>query len=637
MSGLTEEQLAVIHFDRSKRFHKIEAVAGSGKTRTLISLITDLVSRGVNTDDFFVTTFTRSAADEIKERLHSAGNIDLRYLGTFHSLALQFIDSSQIMSLDEYPVLLLEHLKKHPWCPKYIIVDEYQDVNEIQHNIVQEFARKGDCYIFAFGDSSQNIYDWRGSKTEYFRQYLPGHQQYTLSVNFRSSPEIVELANHSKESEGSMITRNNSSDKIILAFWKTQYHEIEKIVAQVQRTWETSHTKSIAVLCRTNKPLQIVEEQMLQRRIKYSKSGRPGKVALMTLHGSKGLEWDHVFIVGCTDSTFPDEDEDEIADRRLFHVGVTRCKKRLVLSYYGKEQHPTRYIQEAFRKVPEVFKLHQTSLEDASATANRPKRAYLMDVDRWSRRLHGTHYHALRKQDMLPDGTKYEIHDSLAFPPYVIYGELEAEYSAFIEIVIMAHMGCRRMKNSEKCAFGFFPSDQSIAEREARQAYTADVVGYPEETHPVPRHFRDRVLKSYVEFTEGTEDLRVLWDIMLCEKSHANNRANPSFYKPRVKQDEHDHLFVQTVRDACTAFETEEPVFLKEVACSDFHGSLQVLLSPTNALFFHVSHEHITAEVLMKCLLALSAHETEIKQMSIYEPCQGMLHTFDLKEYPIQN
>lgn len=59
------------------------------------------------------------------------------------------------------------------------------------------------------------------------------------------------------------------------------------------------------------------------------------RLALMSIHAAKGLEWPMVFITGCEDgllpcSLFGDLDEEE--ERRLFYVGMTRARRRLILS-----------------------------------------------------------------------------------------------------------------------------------------------------------------------------------------------------------------------------------------------------------------------------------------------------------------
>ena len=60
------------------------------------------------------------------------------------------------------------------------------------------------------------------------------------------------------------------------------------------------------------------------------------RVALMSIHAAKGLEWPIVFITGCEDKIIPlkifgDSDDDE--EKRLFYVGITRAQNRLILSY----------------------------------------------------------------------------------------------------------------------------------------------------------------------------------------------------------------------------------------------------------------------------------------------------------------
>ena len=59
----------------------------------------------------------------------------------------------------------------------------------------------------------------------------------------------------------------------------------------------------------------------------------PG-VLLATLHAAKGLEWDHVFLVGIADGVLP-MGNDINEERRLFYVGLTRAKEQVHLSYAG--------------------------------------------------------------------------------------------------------------------------------------------------------------------------------------------------------------------------------------------------------------------------------------------------------------
>ena len=60
------------------------------------------------------------------------------------------------------------------------------------------------------------------------------------------------------------------------------------------------------------------------------------RVALMSLHAAKGLEWPVVFITGCEDGLLPCtlfENCDDEEEKRLFYVGITRARRRLILSH----------------------------------------------------------------------------------------------------------------------------------------------------------------------------------------------------------------------------------------------------------------------------------------------------------------
>jgi DNA helicase-2/ATP-dependent DNA helicase PcrA len=85
---------------------------------------------------------------------------------------------------------------------------------------------------------------------------------------------------------------------------------------------------------------------------------------MMTLHNAKGLEFDHVFVVGMEEGTFPHArslDEQNLEEeRRLCYVGITRARKTLTLSYaklrssWGEREYqiPSRFLSE----IPDEFK-----------------------------------------------------------------------------------------------------------------------------------------------------------------------------------------------------------------------------------------------------------------------------------------
>lgn len=70
-------------------------------------------------------------------------------------------------------------------------------------------------------------------------------------------------------------------------------------------------------------------------------------VVLMTAHGSKGLEWNHVWMVRCNEGVFPPDEAAMEEERRLFYVAMTRARDALVISTTTDGKAPSRFIGES--------------------------------------------------------------------------------------------------------------------------------------------------------------------------------------------------------------------------------------------------------------------------------------------------
>jgi DNA helicase-2/ATP-dependent DNA helicase PcrA len=106
--------------------------------------------------------------------------------------------------------------------------------------------------------------------------------------------------------------------------------------------------------CRTVR--QAIDKlNILRLKIDYENKNRnvdkTGKVGLYTLHSSKGLEFENVFIIAVNDGVIPNskaETREEMeGERRLFYVGITRCKKNLSITYNNKKNRDkSRFLSE---------------------------------------------------------------------------------------------------------------------------------------------------------------------------------------------------------------------------------------------------------------------------------------------------
>lgn len=81
-------------------------------------------------------------------------------------------------------------------------------------------------------------------------------------------------------------------------------------------------------------PMQRYVQNILSRMRNRAKAAKDRGVTICTMHASKGLEWDTVFIASCNQGVIPFERQDSDCDteeeRRLMYVAVTRAKKNVI-------------------------------------------------------------------------------------------------------------------------------------------------------------------------------------------------------------------------------------------------------------------------------------------------------------------
>ena len=109
----------------------------------------------------------------------------------------------QVVDYDDLLELLLRLLRENPEIAaqyqerfKHILVDEFQDTNQLQSNIVDLIGSHHQ--VMAVGDDAQCIYTWRGANFDNIMQFTerhPGAKLHKIETNYRSSPQILEFAN----------------------------------------------------------------------------------------------------------------------------------------------------------------------------------------------------------------------------------------------------------------------------------------------------------------------------------------------------------------------------------------------------------------------------------------------------------
>lgn len=99
---------------------------------------------------------------------------------------------------------------------EYILVDEFQDTNTVQYELVKRLASVHGN-IFVVGDEDQCIYSWRGANFQNifnFKKDFPNVQVYKLERNYRSTKEIIQIANNVIKNNSTRLNKNMWTDKM---------------------------------------------------------------------------------------------------------------------------------------------------------------------------------------------------------------------------------------------------------------------------------------------------------------------------------------------------------------------------------------------------------------------------------------
>lgn len=188
------------------------------------------------------------------------------------------------IDFDDMLVYTWELLSQRPdilsaWQKKfrYILVDEFQDINQIQYDILKLLARPEDN-LFIVGDDDQSIYRFRGAKPEImlnFQKDYPGAGQVVLSDNFRSTKQIVEAAgqvirwNQARFAK-EIRARGGDGPPVKTLEFTDQQQECLYILRELQRASENGGKWSdTAVLYRTNTQPRLLIQKLMEFNVPF--------------------------------------------------------------------------------------------------------------------------------------------------------------------------------------------------------------------------------------------------------------------------------------------------------------------------------------------------------------------------------
>lgn len=266
-------------------------------------------------------------------------------------------------SFEHQPDIRHKYQKRY----KYILVDEFQDVNRLQVDLLRMLLTE-DTQLFCVGDDWQSIYGFRGSDVGYiveFEKHFPGAEVIKLDKNYRSTQNIVGASNevikqNKFKIEKEVVASRFSDHKIIVFAGKNEQENVqfcEEMVRQLSD--EGVSGEEILFLYRRSAMFTSYHYRLKDANLVAQRR---------TIHAAKGLEAKVVFIIGLTEGNggFPDIWlEDRVfqmvrqgnydllmeEERRLFYVAITRAKDKLYLiTEKGRESSfineiPSQYLE----------------------------------------------------------------------------------------------------------------------------------------------------------------------------------------------------------------------------------------------------------------------------------------------------
>jgi len=179
--------------------------------------------------------------------------------------------------LDENPELAEVTSKKY----QYIMIDEYQDTNELQLKLLEKLCTTH-TNLCVVGDDDQSIYGWRGAHIRNimeFDQDFKGTKVFKLEENYRSRSPILKVANalieHNRSRLGKkLIPTRGSGDDVTVLNSNDENEESRKIATKINKLLDSGvGANSIAILYRVNVLSRSIEEGLNRASIPYKLVG----------------------------------------------------------------------------------------------------------------------------------------------------------------------------------------------------------------------------------------------------------------------------------------------------------------------------------------------------------------------------
>jgi DNA polymerase III epsilon subunit-like protein len=364
---------------------KLLGIPGGGKTQSIIGKVIYHYAQKELTknNQFIILSFSRRACDDFiqKGKKQNKKFFNTKNIRTLHSLAGKIVykilekrSSSQdtviVSAISLIDIHAVEICNMDEFSSlKVIFVDEAQDISDIQYEFIQKISNITKCKVILIGDPNQNIYQFQKGSDRFLINH--SNKQFSLIKNYRSTPHIVNFVNYFRPWDSltpKMISTKKDSDilnKKPVIFTGTIEEIINDVTTKILNSSFPREEIAIIGPVKKSKPnqdsytnigLSLFTNLLSSYNIDYIKhyedtnndedvSSECKKVKnhinLFTVHGSKGLEFNQVFLLNFHSATFgiiPTEEKYK-EFKYLWYVGLSRAEYDLHI-YIDKSKMP---------------------------------------------------------------------------------------------------------------------------------------------------------------------------------------------------------------------------------------------------------------------------------------------------------
>ena len=263
----------------------------------------------------------------------------------------------------------------------WLTVDEYQDVSPLQHRLMRLWLgdNRNVCVV---GDPAQTIYSFAGASSydllAFADEFKPLSADIRLGTDYRSTPQVVNYANRvlaaspMRRDYLRLSSARGNGARVSRKVYETDALEAQGVAMRIAKlVADGANPSDCAILTRINAQQAACCSALRAVRLGYrvrrdsgwaasssvadleaagqlalaetmrehddETTRRLGKVTVSTIHAAKGLEFKHVFVIGCSEGLLPygyaQNDDALEEERRLMYVAITRAEDTLHMSY----------------------------------------------------------------------------------------------------------------------------------------------------------------------------------------------------------------------------------------------------------------------------------------------------------------